>query len=97
MIRKADRLAITQIVNCDRLLCFDGDEKDNMDWYARKFERYSGIKQFVLSPNAVFSDTDQSLIAHKHKLKKKIIKGNKVIYKFYNVQGVMIGARHGHC
>lgn len=97
VLAKADGLVITQLVNCDRLLCFDGDEKDNMDWYARKFERYSGIKQFVISPNDVFSDTNQSLIVHKHKLKKKITKGNKIIYKFYNVQGLMIGAPHGHC
>lgn len=93
----SDKKIITQIVNCDRLLCFDGVEKDNMNWYARKFERYSGIKQFVISPNEVFSDTNQSLIVHKHKLKKKVTIGDTVIYKFYNVQGLMIGARHGHC
>lgn len=97
MVKDEDRFVITQIVNCDRLLYFDGVEKDNMNWYARKFERYSGIKQFVISPNAVFSDTNQSLIVHKHKLKKKVTRGNTVIYKFYNVQGLMIGARHGHC
>ena len=93
----AGKEIITQIVNCDRLLYFDGVEKDHMDWYAHKFERYSGIKQFVISPNAVFSDTNQSLIVHKHKLKKKVTRGNTVIYKFYNIQGLMIGARHGHC
>ncbi len=97
MVKNKDRFVITQIINCDRLLCFDGFEKDKKDWYGRKFERYSGIKQFVISPNAVFSDTNQSLIVHKHKLKKKVTRGNTVIYKFYNVQGLMIGARHGHC
>ena len=95
---EAGKPVITRIVNCDKLLDFDGVKKDKMSrWYPCKFERYSGIKQFVISPNAVFSDTDQSLIAHKHKLKKKITRGNTVIYKFYNVQGLMIGARHGHC
>lgn len=93
----AGKSVITRIVNCDKLFDFDGVEKDNMSQWYRKFERYSGLKQFVISPNAVFSDTNQSLIAHKHKLKKKVTRGNTVIYKFYNVQGLMIGARHGHC
>ena len=89
---------VTRIVNCDKLFDFDGDKKDNMDWwYPYKFERYSGIKQFVVSPNAVFSDTDHDLIPLKHKLKKKVTKGNTVIYQFYGVQGLVIGARHGHC
>ena len=89
---------ITRIVNCDKLYDFDGVKKDNMDlWYPYKFERYSGIKQFVMSPNAVFSDTDHDLIAYKHKLKKKVTRGNTVIYKFNSMQGLMIGARHGHC
>ncbi|MCH5153280.1 MAG: hypothetical protein J1F68_04920 [Clostridiales bacterium] len=89
---------ITRIVNCDKLIDFDGDKKDSMSsWYPYKFERYSGIKQFVVSPNAVFSDTDHSLIAYKHKLKKKVTRGNTVIYKFYGVQGLMVGARHAHC
>ena len=89
---------ITRIVNCDKLFDFDGVNKDNMDWwYPYKFERYSGIKQFVISPNAVFADTDHSLIAYKHKLKKKVTRGNTVIYKFYSLQGCMVGARHGHC
>lgn len=96
VFHKPDKNIIT-IINCDKLLYFDGDEKLNKDWYGDKFERESGIKQFVISPNAVFSDTNQSLIVHKHKLKKKVTKGNTVIYKFYNVQGLMIGARHGHC
>lgn len=89
---------VTRIINCDKLFDFDGVEKDNMSrWYAYKFERYSGIKQFVISPKAVFSDTDESLIAYKHKLKKKITRGNTVIYQFFSVQGLMIGARQGHC
>ena len=89
---------ITRMVNCDKMFDFDGDEKDNMDWwYPYKFERYSGIKQFVISPNAVFADTDHDLIPYKHKLKKKVTRGNTVIYKFYSVQGLMVGARHGHC
>ncbi len=96
VFHKPDKDIIT-IINCDKLLYFDGDEKLNKDWYGDKFERESGIKQFVISPNAVFSDTNQSLIVHKHKLKKKVTKGNTVIYKFYNVQGLMIGAPHGHC
>ena len=96
VFHKPDKDIIT-IINCDKLLYFDGDEKLNKDWYGDKFERESGIKQFVISPNAVFSDTNQSLIVHKHKLKKKVTRGNTVIYKFYNVQGLMIGARHGHC
>ncbi len=54
MVKDEEGFVITQIVNCDRLLYFDGIEKDKMDWYAHKFERYSGIKQFVISPNAVF-------------------------------------------
>lgn len=85
------------VFNCQSLIDFDGDKKFSKDDYVYKFERESGIKQFVISPNAVFSDTNQSLIAHKHKLKKKITKGNTVIYKFYNVQGLMVGAPHGHC
>lgn len=93
---KPDKDIVT-ILNCDTLLRFDGDQKSNKDSYGNKFERVSGIKQFVISPNAVFSDTNQSLIVHKHKLKKKITRGNNVIYRFYNVQGLMIGARHGHC
>ena len=93
----AGKSVITRMVNCDKLFDFDGVEKDNMSQWYYKFERYSGLKQFVISPNAVFSDTDQSLIAHKHKLKKKVTRGNTVIYKFYNVQGFMIGARNGHC
>ena len=89
---------VTRIVNCDKLFDFDGDNKDNMDsWYPYKFERYSGIKQFVVSPKAVFSDTDHDLIPLKHKLKKKVTRGNTVVYKFYGVQGPVIGARHGHC
>lgn len=96
VFHKPDKDIIT-IINCDKLLYFDGDEKLNKDWYGDKFERESGIKQFVISPNAVFSDTNQSLIVHKHKLKKKVTRGNTVIYKFYNVQGLMIGAPHGHC
>ena len=75
-----DKPIITRIVNCDKLFDFDGDTKDNMSqWYPYKFERYSGIKQFVISPKAVFSDTDESLIAYKHKLKKKVTKGDTVI------------------
>ena len=94
----AGKSEIIRIVNCDKLLDFDGVKKDNMSrWYPYKFERYSGIKQFVLSPKAVFSDTDESLIAYKHKLKKKVTRGNTVIYKFYSVQGLMVGARHRHC
>ena len=89
---------ITRITNCDKMFDFDGVKKDSMDWwYPYKFERYSGIKQFTISPKAVFCDTDESLIAYKHKLKKKVTKGNTVIYKFYSMQGLMIGARHGHC
>ena len=89
---------VTRIVNCDKLFDFDGDRKDNMSqWYPYKFERYSGIKQFVMSPNAVFADTDHDLIAYKHKLKKKVTRGNTVIYRFFSVQGLVIGARHGHC
>ena len=93
----AGKPVITRIVNCDILFDFDGENKNNMSQWYYKFERYSGMKQFVISPNAVFSDTDHSLITYKHKLKKKVVKGNTVIYKFYNVQGLMIGARHGHC
>lgn len=96
-VEKAGGTAIAQIVNCDRLLCFDGYEKDDMEWYGHKFERYSGMKQFVISPDAVFSDTDQSFIPYKNKLKKKITKGNTVVYRFYNSQGVVIGARYSHC
>ena len=92
----AEKPVITRIVNCDKLVDFDGVDKDKMDWY-HKFERYSGVKQFVISPNAVFSDTDDSLIPQKRKLKKKVTRGNTVIYKFYSVQGLMIGASHGHC
>ena len=94
----AGKPIVTRIVNCDKLFDFDGEKKDSMDcWYPYKFERYSGIKQFVVAPNAVFADTDHSLIPLKHKLKKKVVKGNKVIYKFYSAQGAMVGARHGHC
>lgn len=85
------------VLNCESLIDFDGDKKISKEDYGYKFERESGIKQFVISPNAVFSDTNQSLIVHKHKLKKKVTRGNTVIYKFYNVQGLMIGAPHGHC
>ncbi len=96
VFHKPDKDIVT-ILNCDTLLHFDGDEKLNNDWYGDKFERESGIKQFVISPNAVFSDTNQSLIVHKHKLKKKVTRGNTAIYKFYNSQGLVIGARHPHC
>lgn len=85
------------VLNCESLIDFDGDKKISKEDYGYKFERESGIKQFVISPNAVFSDTNQSLIVHKHKLKKKVTRGKTVIYKFYNVQGLMIGAPHGHC
>ncbi len=85
------------VLNCESLIDFDGDKKISKEDYGYKFERESGIKQFVISPNTVFSDTNQSLIVHKHKLKKKVTRGNTVIYKFYNVQGLMIGAPHGHC
>lgn len=85
------------VLNCESLIDFDGDKKISKEDYGYKFERESGIKQFVISPNAVFSDTNQSLIVHKHKLKKKVTKGNTVIYKFYNVQGLVVGATHGHC
>ena len=98
VIIKDGKPVITRIVNCDNLIDFDGVEKDDMNqWYPYKFERYSGIKQFVVSPKTVFADTDHSLIAYKHKLKKKVTKGNVIVYKFYSVQGIMIGARHGHC
>ena len=81
------------VLNCESLIDFDGDKKISKEDYGYKFERESGIKQFVISPNTVFSDTNQSLIVHKHKLKKKVTRGNTVIYKFYNVQGLMIMRR----
>lgn len=95
IIEKDNNPTITQIVNCDEMFLFDGEEKEKIIW--RKFERYSGIKQFTLSPNEVFSDADQGLIIYKHKLKKKIVKSDKVIYKFYNRQGLVLGAIHPHC
>jgi len=96
VFHKPDKDIVT-ILNCDNLSSFYGDKISNKDLYGYKFERVSGIKQFVISPNAVFSDTNQSLITYKRKLKKKVVRGNTVIYKFYNPQGVVIGARHAHC
>jgi hypothetical protein len=63
----------------------------------QKYEQISGIKQFTVAPNHVFSNTDQSLIVRKHKLKQKKVYHNTIIYKFYNKQGLVIGARHPHC
>lgn len=97
VLEKESGLIVTRIINCDKMSAFDGYEKDNINGFVRKFERYSGIKQFTVSPGTVFSDTNQSLISDKHKLKKKSVKGNTVIYKFYNNQGLVIGARHPHC
>lgn len=62
-----------------------------------KYENQSGIKQFTVQPQSVFAETDQSLIIEKHKFKKKIKRGKTVKYKFYNRQGLMIGAPHPHC
>ena len=86
---------ITQIVNCDEMTMFDGYTKEKINW--GKFERYSGLAQFVISPSKVFSDTDQSSIHTKKKMKKKIVRGDTVIYKFYGGQGVMIGEPNSHC
>ena len=96
-LQEGDKLVFTRIINCDKLVYFDGDDLYNKEWFGHKFERYSGMKQFVIAPHAVFSDTNQSLIHQKHKLKKKVVKGNTVTYKFYSNQGLMIGAKHPHC